>query len=243
MDGKMNILGLNIDTLKLEEVLAKTKEFLQDDVLNTIFIVTAETLIEAESNEEFKQLIETADILLPGDKLMLDASIEETEVEEVILNYEFVLNLLDSIALEKRTMFILGKSEKEVKFFEEYLFKVYPNIECVGAFGGDVLAKQEHVINDINAIAPDIILVAIETPRQETWITSNKNKLNSKLCIGVGNVINIIAKSTDIEVENGLKPDNILSLGNIGNSLKNIAVSRIFKKKLEQYKNKKGEED
>ena len=46
--------------------------------------------------------------------------------------------------------------------------------------------KDDLLVNEINAVAPDILIVALQSPFQEEWVMKNSTKLNAKLCIGVG---------------------------------------------------------
>ena len=61
------------------------------------------------------------------------------------------------------------------------------NINLVGARNGYFSESEEkEIIDEINSSKTDILLVALGAPKQEKWIYKNKDKLNVKVCIGVG---------------------------------------------------------
>ncbi len=49
------------------------------------------------------------------------------------------------------------------------------------------------LIDEINSVKPDIIFVGLGFPRQEIWIDANRDKLNGKVIIGNGGVMDILS--------------------------------------------------
>ena len=70
----------------------------------------------------------------------------------------------------------------------------YPGIVVAGCRNGYFTADQENnIISEITAAKADILLVALGAPKQEYWISSYKDKLNSRVCIGVGGTLDILS--------------------------------------------------
>ena len=68
------------------------------------------------------------------------------------------------------------------------------NINLVGTRNGYFSESEEkEIIDEINSSKADILLVALGAPKQEKWIHNNKDKLNVKVCIGVGGTFDGIA--------------------------------------------------
>jgi hypothetical protein len=53
------------------------------------------------------------------------------------------------------------------------------------------------LVNEINAVAPDILITALESPFQEEWVIKNSTKLNARLCIGIGSVLQELLKKEE----------------------------------------------
>ena len=61
----VNILGINISTLKKEEVLKKIEQFLTDGKQHYIITPNPEIILEAHRDEEFFYILNKADLSLP----------------------------------------------------------------------------------------------------------------------------------------------------------------------------------
>jgi N-acetylglucosaminyldiphosphoundecaprenol N-acetyl-beta-D-mannosaminyltransferase len=71
---------------------------------------------------------------------------------------------------------------------------VYPNVSVLGRHHGFFEQKDEvQMIDEIAALRPDVLVVALGAPKAEFWIHKYKNKLNARVAIGVGGSLDIIA--------------------------------------------------
>jgi len=58
----MDILGVPIDNLTREEILARVKMFLDEPKFHQIATVNPEFLVEAERNDDFRAVLEQCDL-------------------------------------------------------------------------------------------------------------------------------------------------------------------------------------
>ena len=54
------------------------------------------------------------------------------------------------------------------------------------------IKDNEELINKINCLKPNIVIVALGSPKQEKWIYLNKNKINANVFMGVGGAFDVI---------------------------------------------------
>lgn len=244
METKVNIINLEVDIISIDYLILNCKGFLTYDGLNIIYLVQAKTLQEAIEDSKFKEILESADFVLPADETLLSLHhVDTLQTQGMIVDYRFLYSMFDSISEEEKTVFIIGQDEKEIENYKKFSEREYPNLKILGSYHGDLFEKEEIIINEINSIAPDILLVAIDTPIQEKWITANKTKLNSKLCIAIGTVINNILNEQK-EPPTIIRKLHLVSLYHFmiqNKGIRKLRETRIFRKKVAQYKNKKGD--
>ena len=91
------------------------------------------------------------------------------------------------------SVYILGGNEGNIKQIK----KKYSNLNIKGYFDGKVLVDDNHdLAHQINALEPDILLVALGAPKQEKWIAQNLQYLqNVKIAIGIGGAIDYLSGS------------------------------------------------
>lgn len=85
------------------------------------------------------------------------------------------------------TMYLLGGVAGNL----DVMRSKFPDVEFVGGFEGVVNADNaESLSAEINALAPDFLLVALGAPKQERWIRDNLHRIpNVKVAIGIGGAL------------------------------------------------------
>lgn len=243
METTIRIMDLDIDMISMDSFLSKVEEYLTNDYLNVILFATTKVLEEASENDEYKEMLARAELILPGEEALLSMHhVDVLEVARMVINYQCFDKMLDSIQ-ENSTMYLVGRSEYEMNQMKEYCIRNHPHINIVGTCFLDIEQNGDVVINEINGLAPDILVFSLDSPLQEAWILTNCTKMNAKLCIGMGGVINNIFEQNR-EMPRFVQMLHLEKLYNLlkkNKRLNKIRQARIFKRKIAHYKNKKSE--
>lgn len=223
MGTQINIMGLEIDIIDTKALVSIVNDFLENDVLNVILFATTDLIDYTVEDEELKSIIMDADYILPGDETLLSLHhVDTLKVASMVVDYKSLSHAFTDVGVRNRSIYLIASSEKEAQSYMNLMEEHYPQMEVLGAFYEDLEQNQELVMNEINSLTPDILIFLIETPFQERFIMENKLKLNAKLCIGLGHIT----------------PEAVTKHKN--NGIKKILDARIFKRKFEKYKHKKG---
>ncbi|KMO17299.1 WecB/TagA/CpsF family glycosyltransferase [Methylobacterium platani] len=93
-----------------------------------------------------------------------------------------------------RTLFLLGAKPGIAEAAARNLALLYPQHRIVGVRHGYFgPGETGAVLAEINAAAPDILLVALGNPAQETFIAENAHRLDARLLMGVGALLDYAA--------------------------------------------------
>lgn len=242
MKNKISVMGVELEILSTASFSHKLKEFLQNDFLNIIFMVSSKTLEYAADNEEFKNSFDCADYVLPSQDMLL--GVAEPHVFEntnYVSDFHKLQLCLRSMHQSKTTVFILSSMVRQIESFLNYKRRSGEQFQVVGSYQEDIVANEDLIINEINACTPDIVVLAFDSPEQEYWISRNCTKLNAKLCFVMADIKDGLLKEYDHI------PDAIVKMGLQGvyhhvrawNPLKEYRARRIFKKKLDNYNSTK----
>ena len=123
MEKKINVLGVELDNYQVDEAMEMVGEYMQNDLLNTIGIVTMQMLLLADEDEQWKTYLKDLDMSIIGEtEILTAAGIEEdgTLYEEVEAN-EFIARLFWYLIQIGSRIFVLGETEDEVESLEKYL--------------------------------------------------------------------------------------------------------------------------
>lgn len=203
---KINLLDVHIDNLSKSEVLAKVRQFLGDGGQHKIFTPNPEMLVLAARNEEFRQILKSADILVPdGFGLILVSHLLGTPFRERIPGVDLAQEIIKIAAEENKIVFLLGgkkgTGESAVKNLKNQTSKKLPIgnfLEVVKIYYLDEIIIDQHtteqIVKGINNKNPDILFVAFGQGRQERFIHENLSKMPSvKIAIGVGGALDFIS--------------------------------------------------
>ncbi|MBN1621638.1 MAG: WecB/TagA/CpsF family glycosyltransferase [Endomicrobiales bacterium] len=91
-------------------------------------------------------------------------------------------------------LFLLGSKQNVIERAKEKLLLKYPSLNIVGTHHGYFSSRGEaDIINNIKSLKPDILLVGLDVPYQEVWISSNLKALDVPLVMGVGGSFDVIS--------------------------------------------------
>ena len=152
--------------------------------------INAEKVVMYNKNKEVKEIIDNC--ILPtidgegvpwGIKLIYKKTTNKVDLPVT------VMQLANSLKLR---VFFLGSTEQNNKIAVDNVRKKYPNIQVVGRHDG--YFKDFDYIKDILVEAnPQIVLLALGSPKQELLSAKLKEFVNSTIFICGGGAINVLA--------------------------------------------------
>ncbi len=244
METRIRIMGLEVDVLPEETLQSQLQEYLSNDYLNIVHIVSMD-YVEEEPSEEVRMAFAEADLILPGEKAILNAHHADVlETGGMVVDYRKIYNTLCKMGLKDKKVYYVMRNKNEAKSFYGLIRSCHLGDTCVGIFVEDGSMTEETLLNDINTKLPDLIFLALDKEKQEKWIHENRQKINAKLCLCVGGILPLVCR------ENPHIPRmfRALHIEGVYKSVRKIPNShslrtRIFKRKMADYNNKKQSED
>jgi len=246
MEAKVNIMGLDVDLVSTDSFTRRTEQYLTNDYLNIIFLLSTKMVYDAMEREEYKDILSKAHMLIPGEEALLsEFHVDALRETGIVTNYMCMYQMLNGIKDEHKTMYLVGLDEVKIKHFMNFCKENYPNTKVIGAYCVSTDINMELVVNEINGANPDILTVIMDSPEQENWIVESAAKINAKLCIGIGGIVDKLLEEYKEApfLFRKLKLEGFYFkvIQAIINPIKKLLQNRIFMKKIEHYKNKKGE--
>lgn len=186
MTEKINVLGIEMDCLTAKEAMLQAMQFIDDDSVDTIEILSMNALLKGQDNEEWKEMIENLELVLPGEADILKAAdvadrvkLKETE------NGTFLKLFMKYLQKNQKKVFLLAESDEEIGFLEEAVGRYSREIRVSGRrLIGQNVTEEEGVVNEINGTETDCILSVLASPYQEQFISRNRSLLNVKMWFG-----------------------------------------------------------
>lgn len=192
---RIEVLGCKFDNVNMQEAVEKCKEFINGDNGNLIVTPNPEIVMRAREDEEFKNIINNAELVIPdGIGIVKAANILKTPLKERVAGYDLICNLLEEGKDGSISFYFFGSKPGFAEEAKQKLEKKYPNIKIVGTHTGYFNSEEEEeIVKEIRNLRPDVLLVGIGAPKQEKFINKYKNEGFFKIGIGCGGSIDVLA--------------------------------------------------
>ncbi len=191
----VKILNVLIDKISMFNTLTFIEQLIKDNCKSHIVPINPELIMQAQKNEKFKDVLNSAKLRLPdGIGIIFASRIIGNPIEERVAGVDTVYELASLAALNGWRIFLLGAAPGVAEKAALKLMEKYPNLKIAGTYAGSPHPNEEKDICDkINKTNADILLVAYGSPKQDLWIARNLDKLNIKIAMGVGGTFDFIA--------------------------------------------------
>ncbi len=191
----MEILGVKYHNVSFQEALASAGRLLEQDRKSAIFFLNLDCLSKAVNDPEYRQILNDTTMVLPdGIGLKIATILFGGRMRENCNGTDFSPFLMKMAAKEGWPIYFLGGkndiAEKAAKNVRSFI----PGIHIVGSRSG-YFKDEEELIKDINSSGAVILFVAFGAPLQEKWIAHNRQRLNPRLCLGVGALLDYMSGS------------------------------------------------
>lgn len=191
--NKIEILGVKFDNLSMQEAINKSNSFLKSDKLNYIVTPNPEIVMEAKKDNEFKEILNNADLSIPdGIGVVIASKILNKPLKQRVAGFDLICNLFENVENEKK-VYLLGSKPGVCELAKEKIQEKY-NVKVVGLHDGYFKKDEEQkIIEDINNSGANILLVGMGMKKQEKLIYKYKEDLNVKIAIGCGGSIDVFS--------------------------------------------------
>jgi N-acetylglucosaminyldiphosphoundecaprenol N-acetyl-beta-D-mannosaminyltransferase len=201
---KINIGGLLVDRVDIEEACRITADYVEQRKLNKvkprmIQAVNTDSIVKANIFEEMARVSNKADLsLADGMPLVWVSKFMGKPLKERVTGPDFFEKFNEIADRYSYSYYFLGSTEEVVEKMIKNIGDRYPGIMAAGYCCppfGDMKDENQNIdiCNKINAAKPDVVWVSFGCPKQERWIVENKDKINAAVIMGIGAAFDFVS--------------------------------------------------
>ncbi|MBD3282565.1 MAG: WecB/TagA/CpsF family glycosyltransferase [Candidatus Portnoybacteria bacterium] len=182
---KKEVFEINIDDITKEEAIKEIERLINTKEQHQISLPYSEFITRAQKDKEFKNILNSSTLCLCESRgLLISAFLIKRKLKENIYGVDLIKELSKK---HKNKIFLYGASPESLNKTKEKL-KIQK--------GEHGYQNQKKVIEKIRKEKPEILIVALGSPKQEEWIYNNLKKIPTvKIAIGVGGAFDFISKT------------------------------------------------
>lgn len=181
-----NYLGVNVCAVNMKEVLAQIDGIIQKREPSFVVAINPEKIMKAEKDEKLLGLLNSAAIQIPdGVGVVIASRLKGGNIRSRVTGIDLMYGICENAAIKGHKVYLLGAKPGVAEQAGEILKCRYKGLNIVGIKDG-YFKDENAVIIDIKAKSPDILFIAMGSPKQEYWITRHMMDLGVPLLMGVG---------------------------------------------------------
>ena len=190
---KIDVMGIRFDNVTMEEALERAGTLLASEGADYVVTPNSEIVYEAMADEELKDLLNGASLVLPdGAGVVLGSRILGTPLKQKVAGVDFADRLLEVLAQTGGSVYLLGSKPGVAELAAEKMLEKHPGLTVVGLADG-YFKDEAPVIEKINAVKPDVLFVCLGAPKQERFMVQHRAELQVKLMAGLGGSLDSFA--------------------------------------------------
>ena len=197
--GRVDVLGVGVDPLTVGDLHAEIGRLVRSRECCLVLNVNAYCLNLCYEDPKLRGFLNAAHVVFcDGVGVMLAARILGRRIPERITYADWAWQLAALAAAQGLSLYFLGARPGVAQEAARRLRESYPALQIAGVRHGyfDHSAgslENQAVVEEINARAPDILLVGLGMPLQERWLMGNRHRLDAGVVLTGGAVFDYVS--------------------------------------------------
>ena len=188
---RVNVLGVGISPLNLERAVAQVRDALENRRKGYICVTGVHGVMEAQDAPEFRTILNGAFLCTPDGMPMVWMGRQQgVSWMGRVYGPDLMLEVCEMTARSGYRHFFYGGADGVAEQLRDRLVARFPGLQVVGTYTPPFrpLNPEEEaaLIHQVAECRPDIIWVGLSTPKQERFMSTWLDRLDTTLMFGVG---------------------------------------------------------
>lgn len=192
---RVTFLGCPVDRLTIPQALEWIAEAVADGRPRQVVVVNANKLYLMARDSALREIVLNANLVVPEWAIVWGA--RQLGLPPLVhLGGLLLARAFMPYAAQKGLCpYLLGAKPEVVSALAKKLEADYPALRIAGFHDGYLTTPdiESKVLGDIRQTKPDVLFVAMGSPKQELWIDAHRKQLGVPVSIGVGGSFDVLA--------------------------------------------------
>jgi N-acetylglucosaminyldiphosphoundecaprenol N-acetyl-beta-D-mannosaminyltransferase len=198
MSPRAEVLGCGIDRLDLEGTLSEIERAIATRRFTQHMAINAAKLVAMQDDPELRRIVDGCRLVnADGQGVVWASWLLGDPLPERVAGIDLMHALLALAERREYRVYFFGARPDVLERALERIRRDHPKLQIAGARDGYVSREEEAAVSaEIRASRPDIVFVAISSPRKEYFLGEHGPTLGAPFVMGVGGAIDVVAGVT-----------------------------------------------
>ena len=190
---RIDLMGCKVDNLDMEETLGVVDGFIRSGRPHQHVVVNVDKIVKASRDPALRQIINDCDLInADGMPVVWASRLLGKPLKERVTGVDLFEALMARAADKGWRVFLLGAREEVVGGVARLYPARYPGLTLAGYRNGYWKPEEEaQVVAQIAAARPDILFVAISSPKKEHFLGRYQAEMKIPFAMGVGGTFDV----------------------------------------------------
>jgi N-acetylglucosaminyldiphosphoundecaprenol N-acetyl-beta-D-mannosaminyltransferase len=190
----IELFGCRIDNLTMSETVDVVGKFIDSGRPHQHVVVNVDKLVKADADPGLRKIInDCALVNVDGMPVVWASWLLGKPLKERVAGIDLFEALMQRAARAGWRVYLLGAVEEVVAQVHEIYRQRYSGLQIVGYRNGFWSAEEESsVAANIAAAQPDILFVAISSPKKERFLAKYQEAMQVPFAMGVGGTFDVV---------------------------------------------------
>ena len=186
-------MGCAVDNLDMEETLGVVEDFIRSGRPHQHVVINVDKIVKASRDPALRQIINDCDLInADGMPVVWASRLLGKPLKERVTGVDLFEALMARAAEKGWRVFLLGAREEVVSGVAHLYPARYPGLTLAGYRNGFWKPEDEdRVVAEIAATRPDILFVAISSPKKEAFLARYQAAMKVPFAMGVGGTFDV----------------------------------------------------
>ena len=182
-----------MDNLTMDETLDQVEEFVSTGRPHQHVVVNVDKVVKAAKDPQLRAIINRCDLInVDGMPIVWAARLLGKPLKERVAGVDLFEQLLKRAAQKHWGVYFLGAREEVVSQVAAVVATRYPAIRIAGYQNGYWKPDDEmDVVKSIQSAAPQLLFVAISSPKKEQFLGRYQEQMRVPFAMGVGGTFDV----------------------------------------------------
>ncbi|MES9830713.1 MAG: WecB/TagA/CpsF family glycosyltransferase [Candidatus Thiodiazotropha sp. DIVDIV] len=193
MNNRIELMGCNIDNLSMNETLDKIERLIESGDTHQHVVVNVDKIVKANKDTKLKEIINSCSLVnVDGMPVVWVSRLLGKPLKQRVAGVDLFEKLMERSSKKKLKVFLLGAKEEVVSKTKEIYENKYNHQSIVGYRNGYWTdAEEKEVVQQIKEAEPDMLFVAISSPKKEEFLNKYQKAMNVPFSMGVGGTFDV----------------------------------------------------
>jgi N-acetylglucosaminyldiphosphoundecaprenol N-acetyl-beta-D-mannosaminyltransferase len=197
--ARVRIGEIQMDPITLAQALEAIEGLVRGGRGGTVFTPNVDHFVLAEEDERFRNAYRDTDLsLVDGTPVLWAARVLGSPLPEKVSGSDLLLPVAELAARHGWRVFLLGAGPGVAERVKTILEADFPGVKIVGTSSPNVdlskpVTEQKDVIDAVKATRPDVLFLALGSPKQEIWAHRIREAMKPTVVLGVGASFDFVA--------------------------------------------------